>query len=228
MSEKISIVIPVYNGQSHLAEAIESALHQDYKDKEVLVINDGSTDASQKVIDSFKDQIRSTFQENRGLGASRNRGVSLAKGSYLAFLDQDDRWERFKLSLQMEEMRLFQAQDPLIFSHVQQFLCPSLSEEERQQISLPQPILPGYHAGTLLVSQKRFQQIGGFCEEKKIGEFMEWYLRALECFAPVRMLQQVTMHRRIHRTNMGRQPERFHRTDFLKILKDSLQRRNLL
>ncbi len=228
MGEKISIIIPVYTGQVYLAEAIESALNQDYENKEVIVVNDGSTDRSQEVIDSFKGQIRSSAQENRGLGASRNRGVSLSTGSYLTFLDQDDRWEKFKLSMQMKEMLVFREKDPLIFSCVKQFICPTLSELERASISLPQPILPGYHAGTLLVSKNRFHQIGPFFEEKKIGEFMEWYFRALEENVPIHMLQSVTMHRRIHQTNMGRQPHLFHRTDFLAILKGSLKRRNLL
>ena len=122
-------------------------------------------------------------------------------------------------------MLLSEKEDPLIFSYAEQFICPSLSEEDREKIFIHQSILPGYVAGTLLVSKNRFNQIGFFFEEKMIGEFMEWYLRAVEIKAPIKMLSEVTFRRRIHRDNMGRQRDLFSRHDFIKVLKTSLDRR---
>ncbi len=224
---KVSIIIPVWNGAKYLAEAIESALGQDYPDIEIIVINDGSSDNSQEVIDTYQHRIVAIYQENKGLGGSRNTGVRASTGDYLAFLDQDDLWAKTKLSAQMNEMLANKNEDPLIFSQAEQFICPTLPPEERHKILLSQPILPGYVAGTLLISKKRFLQIGYFFEEKMIGEFLEWYLRATELKAPIHLLNQVTFYRRIHLSNMGRQPALFHRSDFLKILKQSLDRRRL-
>jgi len=229
MSKKISIIIPVWNGEKFLAETIESALNQDYEEKEVVVVDDRSTDRSQEVISQFGNQIRSIFsQENRGLGATRNRGVQIASGTHLAFLDQDDLWGKMKLTLQMREYLASEKEDPLVFSYAEQFVCPSLSAEERKKIAIKQQTLPGYIAGTLLVSKKRFTQIGYFFEEKMIGEFIEWYLRALELKVAIKMVNEVLFHRRIHQSNMGRQTNLFNRSDYLKVLKASMDRRQLL
>ncbi|MGB7977987.1 MAG: glycosyltransferase family A protein [Chlamydiales bacterium] len=225
MGRKISVVIPVWNGAAYLAEAIQCALDQDYPYKEVIVVNDGSTDRSEEVIETFEGRIQHVYQENKGLGASRNRGVQLSTGEILAFLDQDDLWTREKLSRQMGELDQHASEDPLIFSSAEQFICPSLSEEERNKISISQTVLPGYIAGTLLVSKIRFFQIGYFFEEKGIGEFLDWYSRAHAMNVPVRMLSEILFYRRIHRTNMGRQPECFCRSDYLKVLKRGLERR---
>lgn len=88
---KLSVVLPVYNGAAYLAEAVESILAQEEADLELIIINDGSTDDSQAVIDRFTDQrIRSYQQKNQGLAATLNRGIELAKGDYIARHDQDD------------------------------------------------------------------------------------------------------------------------------------------
>lgn len=225
MDKKVSLIIPVWNGENYLAEAIESALQQDYPNKEVIVVDDGSTDGTQNVIETFKSRILSLKQKNKGLGASRNTGIRASQGEYLAFLDHDDLWERTKISAQMKAMDEFGSLDPLIFSEVKQFICPRLSEEERKKISVNESNLPGYFAGTLLISRSRFEQIGFFLEEKLLGEFVDWYLRATEKNIPMITLNEITLYRRVHQHNMGRQKEQYSRTDYLKILKNSLTRR---
>jgi glycosyltransferase involved in cell wall biosynthesis len=89
---KVSVTIPVYNGAAYLKEAIDSVLAQTYKDFEAIVVNDGSTDNSEEILKSYGDKIRYYYQENRGLANTRNRLVELAKGEYIAFIDQDDVW----------------------------------------------------------------------------------------------------------------------------------------
>ena len=223
---KISIIIPVWNGEKYVAEAIESALRQDYQEKEIIVVNDGSTDRTAEVIQQFAHQIRVLTQENKGLGASRNAAVRISTGDYLAFLDHDDIWTANKLSLQMDAL-IASKEDPLIFSQVKQFICPTMSEEERKKIIVNLEALPGHIAGTLLISKNRFQQIGEFIEEKQLGEFIEWYLRALEQKVPMFMVNEVTYYRRIHQDNMGRR-DLSKRGDYLRILKSSLDRRRVL
>jgi glycosyltransferase involved in cell wall biosynthesis len=224
MNPKITIIIPVWNGEKYVEQAIASVLQQDYDNKEVIVVNDGSTDGTEKIIQRFGKQISSLPQENRGLGASRNAAIQIATGSYLAFLDHDDLWTPSKLTEQMAAL-LASGQDPLVFSHVEQFLCPTLSAEEAKRIAIPQTILPGHIAGTLLISKSRFAQIGPFLEEKKLlGEFIEWYLRAVEKKIPILLLDTVAHHRRVHQDNMGRR-NLSRRGDYLRILKAGLDRR---
>ena len=143
MHPKISIIISVYNGENYLAEAIQSALDQDYPNTEIIVMNDGSTDNTSRIIDSFGTRAIGIYQENRGLGAARNAGVSKASGEYLAFLDHDDLWVPHKLSCQL---KLIQSSplDPLVFSMAKQFICTRLSSSERDRLKLTQEVLPGY------------------------------------------------------------------------------------
>ncbi len=90
---KFSIIVPVYNGEEYLAQTLECLLLQSEKDTEIIVVNDGSTDSTQSIIDSFakKDErIRAVFQENAGVSAARNNGIERACGEYIIFIDSDD------------------------------------------------------------------------------------------------------------------------------------------
>lgn len=102
--ELVSVIIPTYNRAHLVSDAISSVLKQTYKNYEILVIDDGSTDETEHVIKHFNDKIRYIYQENKGAGAARNRGLKEAKGSYIAFLDSDDLWLDFKLELQVAIM----------------------------------------------------------------------------------------------------------------------------
>ncbi len=95
---KVSAIIPVYNGEATIARAIESALAQQFEGFEIVVVDDGSTDSSPRVIESYVSKIRVVRQANRGLGSARNAGAAVARGEYLAFLDADDEWLPEKLA----------------------------------------------------------------------------------------------------------------------------------
>ncbi len=228
MNKIISVILPVWNGENYVGEAIESVLQQDYPHKEVIVVDDGSTDGTRKVIRHFGEAVIYLHQENKGLGASRNTGVRASSGEYLAFLDHDDLWTPQKLSTQMQRWQTVEEQDPLIFSRVQQFICDRLTDFERQKLVVNEAIMPGYLAGSLLLSKKRFLEVGYFFEEKTVGEFLDWYLKALEQNVAVVMLDQLGLLRRVHCSNMGRQHDLYRRGDYLKILKASLNRRRAL
>lgn len=90
MSSFVSIIIPCYNQGEFLSDAIQSALDQDYPDKEIIVVNDGSTDNTQEAAAQFLPAIRYIEQENRGVSSARNAAIKIAKGTYVAFLDSDD------------------------------------------------------------------------------------------------------------------------------------------
>ena len=91
--KKVSIVIPVYNAQRYVRLTVESALAQTYRDIEILVVDDGSSDRSVEICQQFNDsRIQIIQQENRGLSGARNTGIRNAAGQYIAFLDADDLW----------------------------------------------------------------------------------------------------------------------------------------
>ena len=101
----VSVIIPTYNRASFLPNAITSILHQTYDDYEVIVIDDGSTDETPRVLKQFEGKIKVLFQKNRGASAARNLGIQEADGNYISFLDSDDQWTRKKLQIQMQRIQ---------------------------------------------------------------------------------------------------------------------------
>lgn len=111
---KVSVVIPYYNGISWLEEAIDSVFNQTFKNFEVIVVDDGSSESTDKLEIKFKDEnINWLHQENQGVSVARNNGINAAKGEYVAFLDSDDLWLPTKLEEQIELME----KENLIWSH---------------------------------------------------------------------------------------------------------------
>lgn len=100
----ISIIIPCFNGERFLAESIDSALGQDYPHKEIIVVDDGSTDDSAKVMARYGHLVKIIRQANRGLPAARNAGITAAGGDYFSFLDADDYWAPAFLSKMVEAL----------------------------------------------------------------------------------------------------------------------------
>ncbi len=98
---RVSVVIPTYNSAAFVREAIQSVLGQTYSDLEIIVIDDGSTDDTERVVRSFGDRVFYVRQENNGAGAARNQGIKKSQGSYVAFLDSDDLWLPGKLEEQI-------------------------------------------------------------------------------------------------------------------------------
>ena len=87
----VSIIIPCYNGEKYIKRCLDSILSQDYEDFEIILINDGSTDSSDKIIKSYHDErLRYFKNDNQGIGKTRNFGISMAKGEFVTFLDIDD------------------------------------------------------------------------------------------------------------------------------------------
>ena len=99
---QVSVIIPTYNRGWTIGEAVDSVLAQDYRDFELIVVDDGSTDNTPQVLDAYRGAIKVFRQENKGVSAARNRGISEASGRFIAFLDSDDLWLPQKLSRQVE------------------------------------------------------------------------------------------------------------------------------
>ena len=108
MNDFISIIMPAYNAEKTINESILSVFNQDYSTWELLIINDGSTDSTEDIIMKWtiKDEriIHIKNEENKGVSFSRNRGMKIAKGKWIAFLDSDDLWKHNKLTVQLHKM----------------------------------------------------------------------------------------------------------------------------
>src|ERR1700752_4809634 len=100
---KVSVIIPAYNAAATIRQAVDSALAQNY-DKEIIVVNDGSTDLTGEILYSYGKRIRLIEQANRGETAARNTAIAAARGDYLAFLDSDDYWLPNRLVLTVDAL----------------------------------------------------------------------------------------------------------------------------
>ncbi|SFB11018.1 glycosyltransferase family 2 protein [Azotobacter beijerinckii] len=117
-SEKVSIIIPVYNVEPYLAECLNSAISQDHGNIEIIAIDDGSTDASRSILEAFRtrhDNITIKSIKNQGLSVARNTGLEIATGEYILFLDSDDFIEKHTVSTCLKAFREHQS-DIVFFS----------------------------------------------------------------------------------------------------------------
>jgi len=115
----ISAVIPAYNRGKTVARAIDSVLAQDYPASEIIVIDDGSKDATGEIVRKYGDKVRYVYQDNAGVAAARNRGASEAKHEWIAFLDSDDYWLPHHLKNIVYAMRVTEEKAVLYFSDIE-------------------------------------------------------------------------------------------------------------
>jgi glycosyltransferase involved in cell wall biosynthesis len=204
----VSIVIPCYNASNYIAEAIQSALDQTYSACEVIVIDDGSTDHSLSIIRNFGDRIRWETGDNHGGCAARNRGLELAAGTWVQFLDADDRIMPDKIAKQVEVLKT--ANNDLAMA-----VCP-WRYFEGDALAVPAPLPPGTsgHSGVdLLVSMWKYglmfpphvwltplsliRKIGGWNLSLVADQDGEFFGRMLVAAEKVKVTDECDAHYRI-------------------------------
>ena len=202
----ISVIIPVYNGERFLAEAIGSVPAQTLPPDEIIVVDDGSTDGTAQVIADLAAAaavpIRYIYQENQGPAAARNHGIRLAQGDVIAFQDADDIWTSTKLEKQVEFQRHCTEKD--IVMGQTQFIQESLSGEWANG---PEPFeRPRFHPvlQSCIFSRSIFDSVGLLNENLLLGEDIDWYMRALEGGAHVLMHPELVLLYRRHAGNSTR------------------------
>ena len=223
MRPSVSVIIPIYNSGKYLRDAIDSVLAQGYGPLEVLVVDDGSSDNGPELASSHGPPVRVIAIPHRGHPAARNAGVAASTGDFLAFLDADDLWTANKLDLQLEAFLANPSFD-LVFGHMQNFISLELTEEERAKIKCNSTVLPGLLQGSMLARRRSFERVGPFQEERKMGDFLDWYGRATLLNLNMHMLPDTLVRRRIHLGNFSRTHKHLRRENLL-VLKKLLDRR---
>jgi len=216
----VSVIIPVWNGATHVGEAIRSVLQQSRPPREILVVDDGSTDATAEVVRSFHG-VTLIQKENSGVGPARNAGVQLSSGDLLAFLDHDDLWLPEKLALQVHALEEDPSADAVV-GRIQNFISPELSLEERARIHCPAEPMAGYSASGLLVRRSAFLRVGRWPASEREG--VEWFVHAREAGLRLAEIPQIIARRRLHQGNRTRTGAAKN-GDFARILLESLARR---
>lgn len=199
----ISVILPVYNGEKYLGQALESALSQERIPEEIFVVDNGSTDTTKEIALSFPE-VRYCFLETANTAAARNHGIALSKGEYLAFLDQDDLWPSSKLRLQAD----FLDRNPAcggVIGKQQLYLeagCEKPHWLKRAFLEGPQS---GNLPSALLVRRSVFATTGLFDPSFSLADDVAWFLKAKHRGIWIEELEEVLVHRRIHgENNSGR------------------------
>jgi len=219
----VTVIVGAYNAERYLAEAIDSVLAQTHPRLELIVVDDGSTDGSGRIAESYGDPVRCIRQENGGMAAARNRAIPEARGDYLAFLDADDRFPPGKLARQLA---VFEAQPELdvVYGHVTEFLSPDLDEAARALLRAPEHDVPWPTPNLMLVRRESFLRVGLFSTELKVGIGVDWHARANELGLRSAVPPIVVLERRLHAENNGIR-QRESKPQYLHVLKAALDRR---
>ena len=216
----VSVIVPAHNAAPYIADAIDSIQAQHHGNLDIVVVDDGSTDATAEI--AAVDGVRLRRQTQRGAGAARNAGLALARGEFIAFLDADDLWTAGRLGVQLAAAA-GQPDVDLVFGRVEQFISPEIDAAEAG-IHCPTGSVPAYLAGSLLARASAFRRVGDFREDLQVGEFLDWCARAEELGLRSHMLDETVLRRRIHSTNLGL-TRRAAAGDYAVVLKAALDRR---
>ena len=199
----VSVVIPAHNAGMYLSDAIKSVLAQTRAPVEVIVVDDESTDDTASVARSFGDRIRLIQQAKAGANAARNLGVSASSGEFISFLDADDLWDPSKLELQLLAFEN-DLEPQVVFGMVTQFRSPEIDPLRLPMADGADAPMIGHHAGAMLLRREVFDAIGPFDATIRIGQFIDWFSRALDTRCRMVVIDDVVMRRRLHLDNMGR------------------------
>jgi glycosyltransferase involved in cell wall biosynthesis len=223
---KISIVLPVHNGERFLAEALDALRRQTLPAAEVIAVDDGSTDGSAALLAAFPE-IRVVSQSNAGCAVARNRGVALATHEIIAFLDQDDVW----LPERLDRSAAVLANDSAIgfvACATENFLTPGLNVVpnwlDPRMLGVPQH---GFGTSSLMVRRAIFEAVGPFDPSLVPIDDSEWLVRALDAGVRYVHLDDVLVRRRIHENNLTgtQRGTRAQGSAMAQILHASLKRR---
>lgn len=190
----VSIVVPVYNGSNFLREALDSALAQTYKNLEIIVVNDGSTDDTESIALSYGDKIRYFAKENGGTSTALNLGIAKMRGTYFSWLSHDDLYYPHKIEREVEVLSKLENKDTIIISdldgmtdHTRTFTTALYQAHrdaypKRNSSYLYPVIYNKTHGCTHLIPKKVFDVVGLFDVEERVAHDFEFYYRAFAKF----------------------------------------------
>lgn len=219
----VDVLIPCFNAARYISAAIDSALAQSSQPARIIVVDDGSTDASAAVVCGYGPPVEYYRQVNAGISAARNAAARRANADYLAFLDADDLWTDRSLSVRLEFLEAHPSVDG-VFAALSQFISPELEQALAGRIRFDPAVTVARFAGTFLLRRSTFERVGGFNESLRVGEMIEWLARAEAAGVVTASIEDLALRRRIHDSNTvlaGMTSQ----GDYLRAIKGALDRR---
>lgn len=223
----VSIIIPVFNGSNYLAEAIESALAQTWPYCEVIVVNDGSTDDTERIALSYGDGIRYFSKENGGQSSALNHGIKNMHGSYFSWLSHDDLYSPDKVTSQMKVAQ--GRQDVILYTDWMNIdkdgkelniiqIPPTFSQTFRYELLTRNLV----HGCSMLVPYRAFQQYGVFDASIPLTSDVDLWFRLAEHFA-YEHIPEVLVKGRVHGKQVSVKKYRQHQIESDRYYAQSLE-----
>ena len=197
----ISAVITAYNSAAFIRDAIESVLRQTIRPAEIIIVDDGSTDATLELVCALGMDIRYFYQDNRGGPAARNQGVALARGETIAFLDADDAWLPNRLA-DLSARIIEEDAVSIVCGRARAFKNEAWTEALESGPGRAEAFLMSF--GCALIRRHVFNLIGPVDVTLRHGEDLDWFLRCREQKVPIATIDDVVLLYRRHEQNMTR------------------------
>ncbi|WP_374440078.1 glycosyltransferase family 2 protein [Stella sp.] len=205
MTPRVEVVVPVFDGARHLTAAVERIEAQGVARLGILVVDDGSTDATPEICDrlAHDGRIRWTRTANGGPAAARNVGLGMARAPIVAFLDVDDEWPAGRLAWTLDYLEARPGLDGLV-GQVQ--IVTDSPEAEAAWTAIGMPMYPAFfpQVGAGLFRRELFDRIGGFAVDLRYAEDIDWYFRWFESEPAVETMRRVMLFYHLHDANMTR------------------------
>lgn len=222
LGKLVSVVIPAHNGAPYLVQAIRSVLAQDYSNYDIWVIDNGSSDLTAQVAQSFPE-VNYLYMGEANVALARNQGIVVSKGEYVAFLDQDDIWLPNKLKAQVQFLEANQNHDAVIGLQ-SLYLQPGHTKPHWLKQTFLDKAQPGYLPSTLLVRRRAFARMGLFDTQFPLASDVAWFFKVKQSGLLLGTIPEVLIKRRIHNANASNDCADLQR-DILKVIQSSLAQR---
>lgn len=212
---KVSVIIPTYNSKDYIVKAIDSVLAQTYKNIEIIVVDDGSTDNTEKTVSSYLGKIDYFYKKNGGVSSARNAGIIKSTGEFICFLDADDLYEETKIEKQLSlflennkygmvysDMALFDERGAIAYSyHGEKNIIGKSGNIFKEQVlsNLISTI-------TVMAKKVVFNDVGLFDEGLRVGEDYDMWLRVTSKYEVGYVPEVLSFYRRGHQSLTTRKP----------------------
>ena len=196
-TDRVAVVIPAWNAERFIQEALASALAQTLRPATIVVVDDGSTDATARVAASAHRSVRVIRRDHAGIGAARTAGVAATTSELVAFLDADDLWLPDKLERQLAEMDADRSMDA-VFCHIDEFYDPV--DAPPVTVRPPRRSVPAALTSAALLRRDLVERLGPFAKTP-VGEWAEWWARARAQGVREACVPEVLVRRRLHARN---------------------------
>ena len=218
----VSVIVTVENGERFLRAALDSVFAQDYQPLDIIVV-DYSQDRSAEIAQAF-EQVRFFRRECGSPSSSRNFGLEMARGKFVAFLAYDDLWTPDKVKLQVNYL-LAHPEVQYSITRFKYFLEPGCAVPYGFRQELFEKDHLGRIPETLLTRKTLFEEIGNFDSQLITAEDVDWFARAQDRGIPMAIIPQVLLYKRVHDTNTSMNNVTFNNQNMLRALRRSIQRK---